>query len=245
MKQQTANSPMSMKDKILYNSKCTLRPISPEIRSRIQSYNSLVKKIYGSYIENVLKQIRSFNDGQEYILPYSNISFSQASDYDNGTFEYDLHHHHSQQSNNPSISPFAGLSGLDHEQLISSYNSTTTAWDLAYNIDLSTRIVPFVDIDAHDHTNSSYYLNSYALDFFRHGSEKLLITENDVLRSETYGLLSDFFRLLSATQVSIDTIVNHEIKEIRNKDMRFFGVIGKKITSIQEQFWIKFSKEYK
>ncbi|CAF2032627.1 unnamed protein product [Rotaria magnacalcarata] len=245
MTQQRANSPLSMKDKILFNSKFCLRTVSPEIRSRIQSYNSLVKKVYGSYIENVLKQIRSFNDGQEYVLPYSNISFSQTSDYDNGTFEYDLHHHHSQQSNNPSISPFAGLSGLNHEQLMSNYNSTTIAWDLAYNLDLSTRIVPFVDIDAHDHTNSSYYLNSYALDFFRHGSEKFLIAENDLLRSETYGLLSDFVRLLLATQVSLDTIVNHEIKEIRNKDMRFFGVIGKKLSSIHDQFWIKFSKEYK
>ncbi|CAF4439508.1 unnamed protein product, partial [Rotaria magnacalcarata] len=80
------------------------------------------------------------------------------------TFEYNLHHHQSQQINNPSISPFASLSGLTHERFMSNYNATMGSWDLAYNLDFSPKVVPYVDIDCRDHTNTAYHLNSYALD---------------------------------------------------------------------------------
>ncbi|CAF3527387.1 unnamed protein product [Rotaria sordida] len=236
MIRQQVNNSLSVKDKLLFNSKFSLQSISSEIHQRIQTYNALVKEIYGFYIENVLKKMRSFNDYQEYILPFSNISFNQSSDYDNGTFEYNLHHHYSQQSQNPSISPFAGPSGLTHEQFMSNYNPTIGSWDLAYNIDLSTRIVPYVDIDARDHTNSAYYLNSYALDFFRHGSEKLLMSENELDRSETYHLLSDFFLSLTSIKTSLHTIMENEIKHIDNNDVKFFNVLNKNLSNIQDQF---------
>ena len=169
-----------------------LYSLASHIRQHIQTYNGLVRDIYGSYIENVIEKIRSINNDQEFLLPFSQISFKQSSDYENGTFEYQLHHHHSQQSHNPSISPFAAPSGLTHEQFMSNYHSTTGAWDLAYDLDLSSRLVPYVDIDACDQTNTSYYLNSYALDYFKHGSEKFLISENQLDRGEPYHLLSDF-----------------------------------------------------
>jgi len=229
----------------MFNSKLSLRPITSRIRQRIQSYNSLVKEIYGFYIENVIEKMRSFNDGQEQILPFSNISFNQLSDYDNGTFEYNLHHHYSQQSQNPSISPFAGPSGLTHEQFMSNYNPTVGSWDLAYDLDLSPRIVPFVDIDARDHTNSAYYLNSYALDFFRHGSERLLMSENELDRGETYHLLSDFLLSLTSMKTSVDNIIENEIKQTGNNDIGFFKPLGKKISDIQQNFSSKFYKHFK
>jgi hypothetical protein len=229
----------------MFNQKLSLRPISSEIHQRIQSYNALVKQIYGFYIENVIKKMRSFNDGQEHILPFSNISFNQSSDYDNGTFEYNLHHHYSQQTQNPSISPFAGPSGLTHEQFMTNYNPTVGSWDLAYDLDLSSRIVPFVDINACDHTNSAYYLNSYAVDFFKHGSERLLISENELDRGETYYLLSNFLYSLTSIKTSLDTIIENEIKQPRNNDNEFFKPLGKKLSDIQHNFSSKFYKEFK
>lgn len=189
--------------------------------------------------------MRLLNDGQEYILPFSNISFIQSSDYDNGTFEYNLHHHYSQQVQNPSISPFVAPSGLTHEQFMSNYNPTIGSWDLAFDLDLSQRIVPMVDIDARDHTNSSYYLNSYALDYFRHGSERLLMTENELDRGETYHLLSDFLHSLTSIKTSLDTIIENEPKLTTNNDIVFFKPLGKKIHDIQLNFSSKYRKEYK
>jgi hypothetical protein len=245
MVHQQSNASSSTRQNAMFNPKLCLRPISSEIRGRIQSYNSLVRKIYGFYIENVVRQMRSFNDGQEYTLPLTNISFTQPSDYDNGTLEYNLHHHHSQQSQNPSISPFVGPSGLTHEQFMTNYNPTIGSWDLAYDLDLSGRIVPFVDIDARDHTNASYYLNSYALDFFRHGSERLLMSENGLDRGETYHLLSDFLLSLTSIRTSLQTIIENESKNTTNNDNAFFKPLGKKIHDIQHDFSSKFNKQYK
>jgi len=82
----------------MFNSKLFLPSISIDFSKRVELYNSIVKDVYGFYIENVIRYMRSSNDNQEQILPFSNVSFTQSSDYDNGTFEYNLHHHHSQQS---------------------------------------------------------------------------------------------------------------------------------------------------
>lgn len=187
----------------------------------------------------------SNDDGQEYILPFSDISFEQLSDYDNGTFEYNLHHHYSQQKQNPSISPFAGPSGLTHNEFLSNFNPSIGSWDLAYNLDLSSRIVPYVDIDNCDHTNSSYYLNSYALDFLKHGSEKLLMSENEIDRGETYNLLSDFLKILTSLRTSLHHVFEDELKQPNNNDRVFFKPLAKKFHDIQNQFSSKFHREYK
>jgi hypothetical protein len=244
VRQPSNDNSSTIRRNSLFNPKLALRSISSKIRERIQSYNSLVKEIYGCYIENVIQAIRSSKDGQEYILPLSEVPFNQSSDYDNGTFEYQLHHHHSQQSQNPSISPFAAPSGLTHEKFMSSYNPTCASWDLACDLDLSSRIVPFVDIDTCDHVNSSYYLNSYALDFFKHGSERFLLSENQLDRGETFSLLSDFLHSLTSIKQSFDNILTTESLQANN-DSQFFKPIGKKLGGIQQEFSSKFYKEFK
>ncbi|CAF4982124.1 unnamed protein product [Rotaria sp. Silwood1] len=241
---QSSERSLSIRQNLLRNSKVFLRPVSAEIRQRIESYNSLVKEIYGFYIENVARQMQSFNNNQEYLLPFSNVSFIQSSDYDNGTFEYYLHHHYSQQSKNVSISSFAGPSGLTHEQFMSNYNPTIGSWDLAYDLDLSPRTIPYVDIDARDHTNSSYYLNSYALDFFRHGSERLLISENEIDRSETYNFASSFFHSLASIKTSLNTIVENEMKQTKNNDMKFFKPLNEKFLNIEQNFSRKINDSF-
>ncbi|CAF0782411.1 unnamed protein product [Didymodactylos carnosus] len=234
----------SMRRHRMYNSKLFLPSISNEFQDRLQSYNSVVKDVYGFYIENVTRRMRSLADSQENVLPFSNISFARSTDYDNGTFEYDLHHHYSQQSQNPSISPFAGPSGLTHQRFMSVYNPAVGSWDLAYDLNLSPRIVPFVDVDCRDHTNSAYHLNSYALDFFKHGSEKLLIDENQLLRGETYSLLSDFLLVLSSVKKSLEIIVAHEEKLPKPNDMKFFLSLAKKMSGVQQIFSSKHNKQY-
>jgi hypothetical protein len=128
---------------------------------------------------------------------------------------------------------------------MTNYNPTVGSWDLAYDLDLSPRIVPFVDIDARDHTNAAYYLNSYAVDFFKHGSESVLMSENELDRGETYHLLSEFLTSLSSIKTSIDNIIENEVKQTVNNDMAFFAPLGKKISEIQQSFSNRFYKLYK
>ncbi|CAF4111338.1 unnamed protein product [Adineta steineri] len=234
----------SMRRKQMFSSKLFLPSVSTDFKESINSYNSLVKKIYGYYIKNVIQQMRLQNNDQVKILPLSNVSFDLSPDYDSGTFEYNLHHSYSQQSNHLSISPFAGLSGLTHEKFMSNYNSTASSWDLAYDLDLSSRIVPFIDVNAQDHTNSAYFLNSYALDFYNHGSERLLISENQLGSGDIYNLLLDFFLMLSSIKTSIETIMKNESTQTTKNDLEFFQPLFDKFSQIRDNFFTKFYTQY-
>ncbi|UJR11193.1 hypothetical protein I4U23_015374 [Adineta vaga] len=227
------------------NSKLFLEPISKEFRKRVEVYNSIVKEVYGCYIETVSQYLRSKGNTQEEILPFSNISFTQNIDYDNGTFEYQLHHHHSQQDGNTSsISPFAALSGLTHEKYMSNYNPIVGSWDLVYDLDLSPKVVPFIDIDCCDHTNTAYHLNSYALDFYKHGSETLITTENGLNSGDTYNLLLDFQLVLSSIKTSLEVILQHESKQVDNKDFEMLSPLYKSLGNVHRQYMTKFHREF-
>lgn len=228
-----------------WNSRLFLPPISNQVRKRIDVYNAIVKEVYGSYIENVTRYLRSLNNQQIETLPFSQISFAQATtEYDDGSFEYQLHHHQSQQMQNPSISPFAALSGLTHRNFMSNYNPTVGSWDLAYDLDLSSKLVPFIDIDCRDHTNTAYHLNSYVLDFFRHGSEKLLIEENGISPGDTYGLLLDFRLILSSVATSLNIIVNDEAKQDSSTDFFIFSQLFQSFSGVESAFARHFQRQY-
>jgi len=140
--------------------------MSADFIEKVQAYNAIVKDVCGFYIENVTQQMRLTDyQNQEQIFSFSGIAFIQSS--------------------NPSISPFASVSGLTPEQYVSNYNLSVSSWDLAYDLDLSSHIVPFVDMNVCDHTNSTYHLNSYVVDFFKDGSEALLISENQLSSNAT------------------------------------------------------------
>jgi hypothetical protein len=226
-----------------FNSKLFLPLISKEFRQRVEVYNAVVKDVYGCYIENVIRYLRSKNDEEKEMLPFSNISFSQSLDYDDGSFEYNLHHHQSQQIQNPSISPFAGVSGLTHERFMENYNPIIGSWDLVYDLDLSSKVVPFVDIDCRDHTNTAYNLNSYALDFFNHGSEKLLILENELNSGDTYNLLLDFNLVLSSITTSLEVIVKNE-EQIHSKDLVIFQQLYGSLSDVHNVFSRNFQRQY-
>lgn len=227
-----------------FNSRLFLPPISERLRRSVNAYNAIVKEVYGSYIDNVTRYLRRKNIGQIEALPFSGIPFIKDSAYDNGSFEYNLYHHHSQQTLNPSISPFTGLSGLTHKSFISNYNPTTGSWDLSYDLDLSTKIVPFVDLDCRDHTNTAYHLNSYALDFYVNGSDDQLIAENGIGSGETYDLLLNFHLALSSINTSLKVIIDDQDTQTVQNDYNFFSSLYKSISSVQEKFSKKFYTEY-
>ncbi len=227
-----------------YNSKLFLPSISKQFRKRVEEYNTIVKDVYGCYIENVTKYLRSINDKQIESLPFSNISFSQNSDYDDGSFEYNLHHHQTQQKQNPSISPFAGLSALTHERFMKNYNPIVGSWDLAYDLDLSPKVVPFIDIDCRDHTNTSYHLNSYGLDFFKQGSETSLIIENGLNPGDTYSLLLDLHLVLSSVKTSLEVLIENERNQTITHDLPIFLPLYRSVFNVQNIFSRNFSRQY-
>ncbi|CAF1558198.1 unnamed protein product [Didymodactylos carnosus] len=170
--------------------------------------------------------------------PYLALFFtSQEADYDNGTFEYKLKHHYTQQPSS-AISPFAGLSGLTDELFMQNYNSTS--YDLAFNIDLSNRIVPFMDILNYNKTD----LNSYAVDFYINGSEQQLLTQNRLQPGDVFVFLEDFLLILASIKTSLEVIVKHEKSQTPSTDLNFFQSLFIILDAIHNDYKLKFSKVY-
>jgi hypothetical protein len=218
------------------NSRLFLPPISSAFNKHLQAYNSIVKQVYSGYIDSVARLMRSSSDDQEQILPFSGDSVVQGSDYDQGSFEYHLHHHHSQQQHNPS--------GLTHRSFMFNYNSTIGSWDLAYDLDLSPEVVPLADVECHDDTNAMYHLNSYALDFCKLGSEALLIAENGLSTGDTYALLLDLHLILSSVKTSLEVIVKNEEQTSAPNDLALFTPLCRSITKVQDAFARNFIRQY-
>ena len=220
----------------LFNKNRALRPLSKEILRRIRSYNDLVRQTLGVYLQNVLQHLRSTYPDAVEKLPFSGISFGQSTDYDDGSFEYQLHHHHSEQKTNPSISPFAGLSGLTHAELLRRFSPSINTWHLPFDLDLSSRLVPMVDIDAMDSNGASYYLNGYLVDFYRHGSETRLMHEFDIAQDELYQPLREFQLVLTSLNRSLRNIVGEN---------EFLGTVSKKMTRLEQTFARNFYSTFK
>lgn len=228
-----------------FNSHLFLPPMPRIFMEKVDRYNEIVKQVYGSYIEKVNLAMREKEPWTLECLPFSEISFSNATDYDNGTFEYSLHHHHSQQTSNPSISPFAALSGLTHRKFMNNYCSAVGSIDLAYELNLSTEFVPFVDIEHRDQTNTPYLLNSYALDFYLMGSERLLINENGIPEGDLFKLLLDFLFELSSIHTSLEVILKDEQKtSISTEEMNIFSSLFNLLSPAQKQFKGNFNRLY-
>jgi hypothetical protein len=149
-----------------------------------------------------------------------------------------LKHHYTQQPSS-AISPFAGLSGLTDEKFMHNYNSTS--YDLAFNIDLSNKIVPFMDLDDYNKMN----LNSYALDFYINGSQRQLIVENQLQAGDIFSFSDDFLLLLASIKTSLEAIVMYEKKQTATEtDLDFFQSIFNKFNEIHYNYKKSFNKAF-
>ncbi len=88
-------------------------------------------------------------------------------------------------------------------------------------------------------------MNSYALDFFKHGSEKLLIIANELSPGDTYGILLDFHFVLSSITTSIEVFVENDEKEASSDYKEFFLPLYKSISTVKNSFSQKFYKQYR
>jgi hypothetical protein len=127
---------------------------------------------------------------------------------------------------------------------MSNYSPINGSWDLVYDLDLSSKIVPFVDVDCRDHTNTAYHLDSYALDFYKHGSEKSLINENGLNPGNTHDLLLDFRFVLASIATSLEVIVKNEENQTTLDYREFFLPLYNSISNIENTFSKKFYRQY-
>lgn len=204
-----------------------------QFRQNLDEYNTLVLSVYKQYFTNVIHQLRlQFPDAEQF-LPLSNINFKTYDVYDHGTFEYQLHHRYSWQ-NKTFLSPFSGVSGIDDDDYVKNYNSQSN--DLAYDLDLSPQVIPFFQI------NDAYRCNSYAYDFYNHGSKKNLIDENQIPSSDIHILLNDFRLVLRKLQRSLRFLMRNANQFHDNETFDFFKSLSSKVERITRKYTTHFNK---
>jgi len=109
---------------------------------------------------------------------------------------------------------------------------------------LKCRSTNNIAFDARDRTNSAYYLNSYAVDFFNHDSEASLILENQINLDETNNLLFDFSLMFSSIKTSLEIIIRNENEQATTNDIQCCQPLYEKMSHIKEIFAEKFYKAY-
>ena len=220
-----------------------LEPLEKSLLKRIQVYNELVKNAYGDYLETSIEHLRTKMKDAEKNLPLSQVSFAEPSDYDDGSFEYNLHHHRSRQTMNPTISPFAALSGLTHEKFISNLHGPMQSLDLAVPVDVSSKMIPIIDIEQRDQNNRKYQLNNYLMNFYRYGTEEIMLIENDFDLNDTYQAILTHQNAFSSITKSLSFILknspNEHSETFCKTLMRLFEPINKRLSV---QFELAFTR---
>lgn len=121
------------------------------------------------------------------------------------------------------------------------HNYNSTSYDLAFNIDLSNKIVPFMDL--HDYNKMN--LNSYALDFYINGSKRQLIVESQLQAGDIFDFSQDFLLLLASIKTSLQAIVKHEKEQTATvTDLNFFQTIFNKFDEIHHNYKVSFNKAF-
>ncbi|CAF0876905.1 unnamed protein product [Adineta steineri] len=207
--------------------------ISPAFRQGLNAYNNLVLFVYEQYFINVINQLRKQFPHVEQCLPLSNINFKTSDIYDPGTFEYQLHYHYTWQEKT-FLTPFSGVSGISNDDYLNKYNSLS--YDLAYDLDISSQIIPYFEID------NIYRCNSYAYDFYNHGSKTDIINENLIPLGDIYTVLNDFRLVLKRFEKAL-RIIDKKIDQSNDLETyKFFKLLHTEIKQVTKKYVKNFEK---
>ncbi|XP_068131464.1 probable ATP-dependent RNA helicase DDX60 [Hyperolius riggenbachi] len=184
-----------------YQSKVQLEKLPDDFAAVVEEYNRSVAVIFGQCI---LTASKLANMEEEYKLPLSKINFSGKECLDSALVDHLL----SSSEGRSGISPFACLSGnTDHDDL-------TMKNITLQKIHIPQKYFPKFHLEKVDACGRTLHLNSYALDFFKHGSIKAIVTDNGFNEGDAYYKLKDFYLTISAISVSITEMCENDLDPV-------------------------------
>ena len=62
--------------------------------------------------------------------------------------------------------------------------------------------------------NDNVTLNAYAVDFFNHGNDKALVSDNGLMRGDVFNLLKDFLMVIKSIHVSLSELAPADGDEV-------------------------------
>ncbi|XP_063776488.1 probable ATP-dependent RNA helicase DDX60 isoform X2 [Pseudophryne corroboree] len=159
-----------------FQSKVFLEKLPDDFAAAVEEYNRTVQIIFGNFI---LTASKLADMEKEYTLPLSNINFSGKECMDSWLVDHLM----SCTEGRSAISPFACLSGNTDHDLMTVTNVSNLMLQTAH---IPDKHIPMLHLEKTDACGRKMTLNSYALDFFKHGSLIALEDDNGFNKGEAY-----------------------------------------------------------
>ncbi|XP_062055389.1 probable ATP-dependent RNA helicase DDX60 [Lepus europaeus] len=186
--------------KLFSHSMVFLRPLPEDFAAAVKQYNARVRKNFGSFLLTVSK----LADGsQEYRLPLSEIDFSGTECEDSELVSHLMPGTESRSA----VSPFACLSNITDQDLFG-VHVTNDAILRTLNVDVSN--IPLLCLNKWDQSGRKYFLNAYALDFYKHGSLSTLASDNWLNMGDAFHLIRDFTLTIQSIRISLSELCGDE-----------------------------------
>ncbi|XP_075053978.1 putative ATP-dependent RNA helicase DDX60 [Mixophyes fleayi] len=183
-----------------FQSKVFLDKLPDDFAAAVEEYNSKVATIFGHFILTVSKLA---DVEKEYQLPLSNINFSGKECTDSGLVDHLM----SCSEGRSALSPFACLSGNTDHNLMTVTNVSNLMLQTAH---IPDKHIPLLHLEKTDACGRPMSLNSYALDFFKHGSLSAIVRDNGFNEGDAYHQLKDFFLVIASISVCMKEMCEDE-----------------------------------
>ncbi|XP_018415534.1 PREDICTED: probable ATP-dependent RNA helicase DDX60-like [Nanorana parkeri] len=181
-------------------SKVCLEELPKDFADAVKEYNRNVATIFGHCILTASKLV---DMDKEYQLPLAQISFSGKECMDSGLVDHLM----SNSEGRSGISPFACLSGNTDHDLMKMTNVSSLMLQTAQ---IPEKYIPLYHLTFKDICGRKIFLNSYALDFYKHGSLGPLKTNNGLDKGDAYDKLKDFTHTIASISVSMKELCEDE-----------------------------------
>lgn len=186
--------------KVFSHSMVFLRHLPEDFAAAVKEYNARIRKSFGSFLLTVSK----LADGsQEYRLPLSEIDFSGKECEDSELVSHLMPGTESRSA----VSPFACLSNITDQDLFG-VHLTNDAILRTLSVDVSN--VPLLCLYKRDQSGRKYFLNAYALDFYKHGSLFSLASDNWLNMGDAFHLIRDFTLTIQSIRISLSELCGDE-----------------------------------
>ncbi|KAM5193196.1 putative ATP-dependent RNA helicase DDX60 isoform 2-T2 [Mantella aurantiaca] len=183
-----------------YQSKVYLEKLPDNFASAVQEYNRKVATIFGHCI---LTASKLADMEKEYQLPLTQISFSGEECMDSRLVDHLMSHSEAKNG----ISPFACLSGNTDHDLMKMKNISSL---MLQTSQIPEKYIPLLHLMRRDICGRKMLLNSYALDFFKHGSLSAIETDNGFNVGDAYCILKEFTLTIASISVSMKELCEDE-----------------------------------
>ncbi|XP_073500355.1 probable ATP-dependent RNA helicase DDX60 isoform X2 [Phyllobates terribilis] len=180
-------------DEVFSQSKVFLDDLPEVFASVVEEYNWKVATLFGQCI---LAGSKLADMEKERQLPLSKINFSGTECMDSGLVDHLMPCCEGRSG----ISPFACLSGNTDEDLMNMRNLSSLMMQTAY---IPEKHIPLLYFLSNCTSGRKRYLNSYALDFFKHGCLGAIVEDNGFNAGEAYYKLRDFYLTIASISVSL------------------------------------------